>query len=66
MHQNHAQPDGQTARHQAPTHRRRRRRRRWLNLLYALGLLLVFLISLLLLPADAGVGKLLGGALAAC
>ncbi len=64
MHQKHAQPDGQTARHQAPTHRRRRQR--WLNLFYALGLLLVFLISLLLLPADAGVGKLLWGALAAC
>lgn len=37
----------------------RRRRHRLINLAYALGLLLVFVLSLLLLPDDTGLGKLL-------
>lgn len=64
MQPKHALPDDLPAGPESPI--RRRRRQRWLNLLYALGLLLVFLISLLLLPADDGVGKLLWGALANC
>ncbi|MFL9814004.1 hypothetical protein D7241_12185 [Stutzerimonas sp. VN223-3] len=35
------------------------RRHRLINLAYALGLLLVFVLSLLLLPGDTGLGKLL-------
>ncbi|MCQ4314330.1 hypothetical protein NAV33_20890 [Pseudomonas stutzeri] len=35
------------------------RRHRLINLAYALGLLLVFVLSLLLLPDDTGLGKLL-------
>ncbi|UNG18529.1 hypothetical protein [Stutzerimonas zhaodongensis] len=42
--------------------KQRRRRQRLISLAYALGLLLVFLLSLLLLPDDAGLGKLLWGA----
>jgi len=37
----------------------RRRRHRLINFAYALGLLLVFVLSLLLLPDDTGLGKLL-------
>ncbi|WP_313086118.1 hypothetical protein [Pseudomonas sp.] len=39
--------------------------RRWrlVNLAYVLGLLLVFVLGLMLLPADNGLGKLLWGAL---
>ena len=40
---------------------RRRRRQRLISLAYALGLLLVFMLSLLLLPDDTGLGKLLWG-----
>jgi ferric-dicitrate binding protein FerR (iron transport regulator) len=39
----------------------RRRRHRLISLAYVLGLLLVFILSLLLLPADTGLGKLLWG-----
>lgn len=61
--------------HNAPPHdhppaptssTRRQQKQRWLSVLYGIGLLLVFLISLLLLPADAGVGKLLWSGLADC
>ncbi len=38
-----------------------RRRNKLISLVYALGLLLVFILSLLLLPADTGLGKLLWG-----
>lgn len=41
----------------------RRKRNRLVSLAYVLGLLLVFALSLLLLPADTGLGKLLWGAL---
>ena len=41
----------------------RRRRNRLISLAYGLGLLLVFILSLLLLPAETGVGRLLWGAL---
>ncbi|UPQ82644.1 hypothetical protein M0M42_20045 [Pseudomonas knackmussii] len=37
---------------------------RLLSLAYGFGLLLIFLVSLLLLPHDAGVGRLLWGVLA--
>jgi len=39
--------------------------RRWrlVNLAYVLGLLMVFVLGLMLLPADNGLGKLLWGAL---
>lgn len=64
MHPNNALPhDRSPAPKSSP---RRQLKQRWLNLLYALGLLLVFLTSLLLLPADAGVGKLLWGGFAGC
>ncbi len=63
MHPNDPLPDDQTPGHEPST---RQRRTQWLNLFYTLGLLLVFLISLLLLPADVGIGRLLRGALAAC
>lgn len=39
----------------------RRRRHRLISLAYGLGLLLMFILSLLLLPADTGLGKLLWG-----
>ena len=39
----------------------RLRRQRLISLAYGLGLLLVFLLSLLLLPSDTGLGKLLWG-----
>lgn len=39
----------------------RHRRQRLISLAYGLGLLLVFLLSLLLLPNDTGLGKLLWG-----
>ncbi|SEH51411.1 hypothetical protein SAMN05216535_0195 [Stutzerimonas xanthomarina] len=42
--------------------KRRHRRQRLISLVYALGLLLVFVLSLLLLPNDAGLGKLLWSA----
>jgi hypothetical protein len=37
------------------------RRHRLISLAYVLGLMLVFIFSLLLLPADTGLGKLLWG-----
>jgi hypothetical protein len=37
------------------------RRHRLISLAYVLGLMLVFILSLLLLPADTGLGKLLWG-----
>jgi hypothetical protein len=64
MHPNRALPDDNSPGPASSIHRRRRQR--WLSLFYAFGLLMVFLLSLLLLPADTGVGKLLRGALAAC
>ncbi len=64
MHPNHALPDGQPPGPSSTT--RRPIKQRWLSLFYALGLLLVFLLSLLLLPADAGIGRLLWGTLAVC
>lgn len=39
------------------------RKRRLVTLAYAVGLILVFLLSLLLLPDDSGLGKLLWGSL---
>ena len=36
-----------------------------ISLVYALGLLLIFILSLLLLPADTGLGKLLWSSLSA-
>ena len=55
-----SRPSGQPT-NAAPL-KQRRRRQRLISLAYALGLLLVFLLSLLLLPDDAGLGKLLWGA----
>lgn len=46
-----------------PSEAHRQRRNRLISLGYALGLLLIFLLSLLLLPADTGLGKLLWGSL---
>lgn len=51
-----AQPSG------AAPKARRSRKQRLINLIYALGLILVFLLSLLLLPDDVGLGKLLWSA----
>lgn len=59
-----ALPEGQSSR--SGSSAKRQPRQRWISLLYAFGLLLVFLASLLLLPADAGVGKLLWGGLVDC
>lgn len=53
-----ANPSATTA---PETHRQRRNR--LISLGYALGLLLIFILSLLLLPADTGLGKLLWGSL---
>lgn len=65
MHPNPSRPAGQLI-EAAPTKPRRSRKQRLISLGYALGLILVFLLSLLLLPADVGLGKLLWGALGAC
>lgn len=52
-------PDGK-----APAAARTPRARFWLSsLCYAVGLLLVFILSLLLLPHDRGLGRLLWGSL---
>ncbi|QGZ28959.1 hypothetical protein [Stutzerimonas stutzeri] len=45
-----------------PLETQRRRRQKLVSLAYTLGLLLVFIVSLLLLPADTGLGKVLRGA----
>lgn len=45
--------------------RRKRHNNRLISLVYALGLLLIFILSLLLLPADTGLGKLLWSSLSA-
>lgn len=42
-----------------PIEAQRQRHHRLINLAYVLGLLLVFALSLLLLPDDTGLGKLL-------
>lgn len=55
-----SRPSGQSP--TAAPARRRRRRQRLISLAYAVGLMLVFLLSLLLLPDDTGLGKLLWGA----
>lgn len=62
MHLNSSPPTGQ--RSDAAPASARSRTQRLLSLAYGFGLLLVFLVSLLLLPHDAGVGKLLWGVLA--
>lgn len=51
-----------SARQAPPPFASRRKRNLLVSLTYALGLLLVFVLSLLLLPADTGLGKLLWGA----
>ncbi len=48
-------PEGSTQQSKAQRHRHHR----LINLAYVLGLLLVFALSLLLLPDDTGLGKLL-------
>lgn len=60
MHPTPSRPSGQPA--SAASVKQRRQRQRLTSLVYALGLLLVFLLSLLLLPDDTGLGKLLWGA----
>ena len=61
MHPNPPRPGEQ--RNKAAAKARRSRKQRLINLAYALGLVLVFLLSLLLLPDDSGLGKLLWDAL---
>lgn len=63
MHPNPSRPTDQPT--TAVPDKRRRRRQRLISLAYALGLMLVFLLSLLLLPDDTGLGKLLRETLAA-
>lgn len=48
-----------------PSRSHRQRPSRLISFCYALGLLLIFILSLLLLPADAGLGKLLWSSLEA-
>ncbi|WP_019340880.1 hypothetical protein [Stutzerimonas stutzeri] len=60
MHPTSSRPSGQPV--SAKPSKRQRRRQRLISLAYALGLLLIFLLSLLLLPDDTGLGKLLWGA----
>jgi hypothetical protein len=48
--------------HKGTATRRKIRKRRLITLAYAVGLAMVFVLSLLLLPHDSGLGKLLWGA----
>jgi len=48
--------------HKGTATRRKSRKRRLITLAYAVGLAMVFVLSLLLLPHDSGLGKLLWGA----